>query len=393
MRLLVFSTLPPVPINRGDKNRLFHIINLLKEFADVQLVYLERDWEKQEIELNDISGIKIDALVVRKHEVILRGIRGILSLQPYIAFRFGLHRLIVSLQKIIEDWRPDAFFGFGIAALPFLQHIRGMRCVLDLVDSPSMFINMVKASKKMDLYSRLSGIIQWRLKHYENLAISLSDHVLVSSRRDKEHLCRLHGYQDKIHILENCVPSNMLLRSWQPNSCRLPSIIFVGNMSYGPNRSAVEHFLRRIFPTVKGSIPQVEFILCGHGSKELLKKLGQPPGVRALGFVDDLVSLYLNSSIAVVPVPLAGGPQFKLIEAMALGVPIVASREVAEVIGVTDGKELLIGDTDEKFSSCIIAILKDPGMAVTLSRNMRAFILANHVWESKKSLLYRLFNS
>lgn len=391
-RLLIFSVLPPVPIDRGDKNRLFHILRLLREVADVRLVCLQRDWERRVNDWSGLEGIRIDAVTVRKTEIVRRGIQAMLSLQPYIAFRFGLKRIIDLILGHIADWHPQAFLGGGIPSLPVLQKIYGVRRILDLVDSPSLYSRMVQNSTGMDLYSRLNGLIQLRIKHYEGLAISLSDQVLINSRRDKEYLCRVHGQEQKIHVLENCVPAQLLEKSWRPDPARLPTVLFVGNMIYGPNRSGVRHFVQKIFPLIRTGVPQTQFVVCGQGSSELVQGLGEPAGVRAIGFVNDLISVYLSASVVVVPVPVAGGVQYKLLEAMALGVPIVASGQTAEVADLKNGQELLVGDTDENYASMVISILEDSNLAKQLSEQGRIFVSAHHVWEDKKDLLRQVVN-
>jgi len=114
------------------------------------------------------------------------------------------------------------------------------------------------------------------------------------------------------------------------------------------------------------------------------------PGVRVAGFVDDLVSMYLSASVLVAPVPVTGGAQYKLLEAMAIGLPIVASPQSAAGGSMTHGQELLVGDSPESFASAVLSILRNRELADRLSVNGRNFIRAHHIWESKTDLLRSL---
>lgn len=391
-RLLVFSTFPPLPVDRGDKNRLFHILHLLREFADVRLVCLQRDWEMPVTDWSALEGIQVETITVHKSEIVCQSVQATLSLRPNIAFRFGVKRVIDLILDHIAGWHPQAFLGVRISSLAILQRVSGLRCILDLVDSPSLHFQMAQSSMGMDLRSRMDGLFQWRMKHFEGLAISRSDQIMINSRRDKDHLCFLHGKEQKIHVLENCVPAKLMLNSWRLDPARQPTILFVGNMAYGPNQSGVRHFVRNTFPIIQACVPQAQFVVCGRGSSELVQRLGHPAGVRAIGYVNDLISTYLNSSVVVVPVPLAGGAQYKLLEAMALGVPIVASRQTAEAADLTDGQELLVGDTDEHFALMVATVLQNPDLAKKISDQGRIFVSAHHVWEGKKDLLRQVVN-
>ena len=239
----------------------------------------------------------------------------------------------------------------------------------------------------MSIPSRTVGAIQWRIEHFERLAVKASDVVIVNSRLDQEHLQRLHGDCAKPVVVENCVPSDLMFRQWTWVPSSPKRIVFVGSMAYPPNRSGVERFAEQILPRIRSQEAETEFVICGPGSLSLSRKLRDKPGVRVAGFVEDLVSMYLSASVLVNPVPVAGGAQYKLLEAMALGLPIVASPDSAAVGSMTHGKELLVADSTESFASAVLAILRDPKLAARLSENGREFVRAHHIWEDKTDLL------
>ena len=386
-RILVFAPLLPVPVDRGDKNRLFHLLQLLRSLADVCLVCCQREWEPPVKDFSLLDGIDVRIFNVGKAEVIWEAAKAMLTFRPHVAFYFGMPRLVEFVRQEIQSFKPDVFWGAGIASYPYLRHVKSIKRIVDLVDSPSRYYPMASRAHDMSARARIIGAIQWRIQHYERLLLKASDIVLVNSRMDQQHLRRLHGGSAKPIVLENCIPGALMTEQWHWVSASPKRILFVGTMAYPPNRSAVRRFAEKILPRIRAEEPETEFVVCGPGSLSLSSELGNMPGVRVAGFVDDLVSMYLSASVLVVPVPVAGGTQYKLLEAMALGLPIVASPESAAVGNMTDGKELLVGDSPESFASAVLLMLRDRELAARLSVNGRNFIRAHHIWESKTDLL------
>ena len=389
-RILVFAPLLPVPVDGGAKNRLFHVLQLLCGLADVCLVCCRREWEPPVKDFSLLDGIEIRIFNVSKAEVMWEAAKAMLTFRPHVAFYFGMPRLIEFVRQEIQSFKPDVFWGYGIPSYPHLRHVKSIKRIVDLVDSPSRYFPMVCRARDLSARARIIGAIQWRIEHYERLLLKASDIVLVNSRMDQEHLQRLHGDSAKPIVLENCVPSALMTKQWHWVSATPKKILFVGAMAYPPNRSAVRRFAEKILPHIRAEEPETEFVVCGPGSLSLFSELGNKPGVRVAGFVDDLVSMYLSASVLVVPVPVAGGAQYKLLEAMAIGLPIVASPQSAAGGDMTHGQELLVGDSAESFASAVLLMLRDRELAARLSVNGRNFIRAHHIWESKTDLLRSL---
>jgi len=389
-RILVFASFLPVPVHGGDTIRLFHVLQLMRGFADVRLVCCQREWQTPVKDFSLLEGIEFRVLHIKKAEVVWEAAKAILTYRPHTAFYFGMSRAVEFVRQEIESFKPDVFWGYGIPSYPYLHQARGIKRVLDLVDSPSRYFSMVRRARDMPLGSRVIAASQWRIERYERLAIAASDLVLVNSRLDQEHLQRVHGDCVKPVILENCLPGAMMSKQWSWVQATPKRILFVGSMNYPPNTAGVRRFVEKIFPRIRAEEPDAEFVICGPRSLSLSREMANKPAVRVLGFVDDLVSMYLSANVLVVPVSVAGGTLNKVLEAMGLGLPVVASPEAAAVGNMTHEKELLIGDSPESFASAVLSILRDPQMAARLSANGREFIRTHYICESKTELLRSL---
>lgn len=391
-RVLVFSCVAPLPTDRGDRVRVFHMLHLLRNVADVRLVCLERDWEPPVTDWSVWQGIDVRTLVVHKREVIWEGTKALLRGMPYLAFRFAPTRVVEFVKREIADYQPDFFWGYGIYAYPFLHLATDARRILDLADSPTLYSLMSRTAADVPLTARLQSIVQWRLADIEGAALAASNHVIVCSRPNADHLRHTHAHTDHLTVLPNCVPSSLLEQPWSADEAQSRRVLFVGNLAYPPNAAGVRTFIMHIWPHIRAQEPQAEFVVCGPHSEALQRELGPQAGVRFLGFVDDLVAMYRSARALVVPVAFASGVQTKLIEALAVGVPVVTSYASARANGVQDQQEVLVGETLETFATAVLAVLHNDSLTERLSERGRAFVRKYHTWESQQPVLENILS-
>lgn len=132
--------------------------------------------------------------------------------------------------------------------------------------------------------------------------------------------------------------------------------LFVANFAYEPNRNGLRFLLEKVFPRVWAKLPDAKLALVGAG-------LEQPPSadprVEALGFVEDLAAAYAHASCGVVPLLQGGGTPLKFIEALAYGLPVVATSRAAAGLEVLDGEHCLIANDGEDFASALVRVLRD----------------------------------
>jgi glycosyltransferase involved in cell wall biosynthesis len=159
--------------------------------------------------------------------------------------------------------------------------------------------------------------------------------------------------------------------------------IFVANFAYQPNRNGLHFMLDEVFPRVWAKLPDARLTLVGAG-------LEQPPSgdprVEALGFVEDLRTAYARASCAVVPLLQGGGTPLKFLEAMAYGLPVVASARAAAGLAVTDGEHCLIAEDGEAFAAALVRVLGQ-GMGELLGTRGRELVARRYSIEALSELL------
>jgi glycosyltransferase involved in cell wall biosynthesis len=335
----------------------------------------------------------VDVRIVRagKWEVAAKGLRSLLALRPHGVFRYDLRRVRAFVSREIEEFAPDVLWGFQLPSCPFFPLAGPARIVLDLVDSASRYVSEHVGSPGIPFRAKVDSLLQFRLREIERRAIEASSAVLVNSALDVAHLRRATGDERKVIQLDNCVPSALLNESWHAAGVRRPhTILIVGNMAYTPNFYGAVEYATRAFPVVREQISDAELWICGARSDSLARTLRSSAGVRVLGFVDDLVPLYKSASAVVVPVPYAGGTPYKLLEALAIGVPTIVSPATSEVCRVAHEREVLVADSPAAFARLTLSAIEDDALAASLSAAGRRFIEQRHTWESKRELIVSL---
>ncbi|HEY1451357.1 MAG TPA: glycosyltransferase [Solirubrobacteraceae bacterium] len=132
--------------------------------------------------------------------------------------------------------------------------------------------------------------------------------------------------------------------------------IFVANFAYEPNRTGLDFLLEGVLPRVWGELPEARLLLVGKGLDE---DVVEDPRVEQAGFVPDLAEVYGRASCAVVPLLQGGGTPLKFVEALAYGLPIVATARAAAGLAVSDGVNCLLADDAESFAAALVRVLRD----------------------------------
>jgi len=221
-----------------------------------------------------------------------------------------------------------------------------------------------------------------RLARYEQLLAVRFNHCLVTSRHEQSVL----GHLANMSVLANGVDQQYFSPRNTPSD---GSIIFTGVMNYFPNSDAALYFYHHIFPTVRREVPSTQFIIAGMHPTAPIRDLADQHTV-VTGFVPDIRDYLAKAAVCVVPLRMAQGIQNKILEAMAMGIPVVTTSVANRGIQATHGKEILVADDPAEFAAATIALLNDHGLRETIAKNARSFIERYFTWENNLQKLDEL---
>jgi glycosyltransferase involved in cell wall biosynthesis len=313
------------------------------------------------------------------------GVGSLLGRLPRIGAR--LHReweyswarreMKATLKQLIRQGSYDVLVLHGKVLFPVIRDFDDLPVVIDMCDATSLRLLRQMAYSRWPKRPWL--LLQYlRVRSLEKEMMARSRHLAFISCRDRDAVL------DSGRTAE-VVPIGVDTEFWrrqtgQPSS---HTLIFVGVMSYAPNVDAVAYLIDRIVPRVRQEIPDLEVYIVGRDpSSGLREKASRQAGVHVTGFVDDVRPYLERSAVAVAPIRFGAGIQNKLLEAMAMEVPVVTTELAAEGLRVKGGSNppLYVAGNAEEFTQRVVTLLQDPVERARLARLGRTFVQRNYVW-------------
>ena len=236
------------------------------------------------------------------------------------------------------EW-ADAAIVAGKTTVGVLPALEGLPVLVDACDATSMRLE----SRIDDRHGidRLLGRLELRgVRSVERRLHERADHVIVASRRDGDYL----GWTPKTTV----VPNGVETEYWDRTTSSRPAdtVIFTGKMSYGPNADAAHRLIDAVWPLVRTRRPEARLLIVGTSPGSDLLELDGRNGVVVTGRVDDMREYLERATVFAAPIRYGAGIQNKLLEALAMQLPVIASENAAGGL-VIDGEEPPVGVTDD----------------------------------------------
>lgn len=211
-----------------------------------------------------------------------------------------------------------------------------------------------------------------RLRRFEISTLNDADAIVPVTPEDAGGYRRL-GATVPIHVAPVGVEAAAFPE--RPGGFEPRTLVYLGALDWRPNLEATRWFLERVWPLVRGSVPDARFLLGGSNPPAGLEARVTAAGVRLLGRVPDARAFLSSAAAMVVPLLSGGGMRVKILEAMALGVPVVSTRLGAAGIEARDGEEILLAESPEELAAACVSLLTDPDRAAALGRAGRLGVL------------------
>jgi glycosyltransferase involved in cell wall biosynthesis len=226
-----------------------------------------------------------------------------------------------------------------------------------------------------------------RLRRYEGQAAAAFDHCVMVSEDDCEMMRRAYGVT---HV--SAIPSAVDTVAFRPTPAPQapPTCLFLGSMDMLANQDAVRLFTRDIWPIVR-SQAALTFAVVGRNPPPAIRRLAhEASGIVVTGTVDDVRPHLAGAQMLVVPLRIGGGTRIKIFEAMAMGIPVIATRLGAAGLPVTDGQDILLADTATEFAAAVVALSRDEALRHRLGAAGRRLVEAGHSWEDAGARFSRI---
>ncbi len=396
MRILMIANYLPYPQTSGGRIRIYNLLHRVACRHEVSLAaFLES--------AGDVEGIAHLQQFCAKVETANFSQRSRLAKVP------GL------LRYALEGKPPELM----------LLHSEELKCKIDQLCS-TMDFDIVQIESVMGLYldklprgkrfksvemfqnftsqqfERVSNVEQrWDRKlrtrinaltmgYWEPRYASKFDRCTVVSEMDRQLLQRSNP-----HLKVDVIPNGVDVEKYQPlplpSEKAIPALLFIGHMGYPPCVDAVLYFCSEVLPLIRQRVANAELWIVGRDPRPEVIALDHGD-VHVTGQVDEVIPYYQRCPICVVPLRAGGGTRLKILEAMALGRPVVSTSIGCEGLNVIDGKHLLIADTPAQFAEKTIRLLQDRQLYHHLVINGRELVESCYGWDQIANKLMTVYD-
>ena len=388
--VLFLSHRVPFPPNRGDKIRSHHVLRHLASLVPVHVATFADDSADMAQELELAAVAASHCLVLRRKSLVRAGLEAIVRGQPVSLTAFYDQALTAYVRKVLAERPIGTIYAFSGQMGQYIPASFKGRVIFDFVDVDSA---------KFEAYAETGhGPRRW-IDAREGLLLSAEEarlarradmSLLVSNEEAALFRARLlpqdrlecavgalrNGIDSTLFDPVHCIPASAML------DCSGPRLIFTGQMDYAPNVAAARRAIERLLPHIRQQYPDASFHVVGRNPPDALRMLHGKNGVHVWGAVEDMRCYLAAADLALVPLELARGVQNKVLEAMAMRLPVVLTAVAATGIGGSDGHHYAVGDDDAELSQQVCALLGDAQRRRAIGSAARQFVVEKLSWQA-----------
>jgi glycosyltransferase involved in cell wall biosynthesis len=385
MRILFLSRWFPYPANNGSKLRIYSLLRGLSRQHQVTLLSFvdSPDVDADSPELRDVCH---DVHIVSLKPFNPRSLRariGFLSLKPRSVLDVFSAEMAQKIQYLLEKETYDVVVASQIDTAVYSAYFNHMPALFEEVELGVLYERFAHAAT---WEKRLRYGLTWA-KHRRYLASLLDNFAActVVSDRERNLLSAKVSTQQKVEIVPNC----MALAEYQDvvEAPKPNTLIFAGSFTFSPNYEAMVWFLREVYPRVQAAIPDVHLIITGNHAD---MPLPEAENVTLAGYVDDVRPYIAAAWISLAPIWSGGGTRLKILEAMALRTPVIATTKGAEGIDAHHDQHLLLADTPQAFAEAVVSVLQSHDLRQRLADNAYQLVQEKYDWAAVMPRFLRL---
>lgn len=380
MKILMITPYLPYPLVSGGQIRTYNLLKNLSQKHKITLVSFIREPREKQY-LKDLKPYCENILVYQRRKA-WSPINIILSaISPY-PFLVSIY-LSLSLRRDISDLLARENFDL-IHAETFY--------VMPNIPQTSVPIFLVEQVIEYLVYQRyVEGLPSWltflkpflifdvaKIKRWEKHYWTKAKRLAAMSQDDKDFIEEINPNL-KVDVVANGVDIEYFANI-KKSKTKQPTILFVGNFKWLPNRDAAQFLVKDIWPQIKSQIKDAKLWIVGRNPTQDLKKY-QSKDISIDEGVEDIRTAYGNSDVLVAPIRNGRGTKYKILEAMATKTPIVGTPLATEGINIVAGKEAYVASSAKSLADKTVLLLKNPKKSKDLAENAYKLVSQEYNWK------------
>ncbi|MBL7837388.1 MAG: glycosyltransferase [Bacteroidetes bacterium] len=388
MKILFIANRFPYPPFRGDKLKIYNLAKRIAKHHELHLITFAENKDDLNY-LPELQNIFTKTVIVDlpKWKSVLNVGLGLLGSKPLQVNYFKSSEFRSKLDLLLKTNEYDAIHVQHLRMAQYAMDLKQNYRILDLPDAFSLYWQRRKSVAR-SLPSRiLDNIESSRVLKYEKQILQAFDLNLVCSMEDLNFLKDRHKIEH-IRLLPNGVDTDKF-HPMNHDYSHAHTLLFTGNMDYDPNVDAVLYFAEQILPVIQNQYPNVKFVIAGQRPIDKVKALHNGSSIEVTGFIPDLSQTYNEASVVVAPLRFGAGTQNKVLEAMAMGIPVVCSHIGFEGLGISDGEGAFMRKDPESFARQVMTLLGDEQLRIRTGQTGVNVIQQNFSWDQVSGILER----
>ena len=384
MKILYVVPHSPWPPDLGARMRDYGVLRLLAQRHDV-VVALASNSPRELSLFENGSGRIENRVVLQRNPALLH--RRLVShtwercrpIRIFNACTYG--RFEESLHQLAERTNPDLIWFFRLDTIWQTGCGRfSMPVTVDMDDLESKAL--LRSIRALTGFPRLlASVDSFQFMRAQRATTQNCNLILIANPLDVAEAAAITG--KPVMALPNAFDYSAAPSTDQPRDRRA---IFIGHLPYKPNSEGVRWFLDEVWPRIRAEVPDARFDIGGHPSPAVAG-WDRESGVQVCGFVEDVGVFSRNAAVAVVPILRGGGTRIKILEAWALGLPVISTSVGCEGLGAVDGQTLWIADTPELFTRRCVELILHPEKGKAIVERAYAYAKLHFDWSTLEPTL------
>jgi polysaccharide biosynthesis protein PslH len=389
MRILFVTPYVPSRI----RVRPYNLIKSLSASHEISLVSLLCDEYECEM-VYDVAKYcaTVDTVPLPKRQAYVNCLTALPTLMPLRVAYYKSIDFVECIKRVIGDRDIDLVHGELIKVVPALQNVlakANIPFLYDSVDCISWYLEQQWRAARNPLHKGFVYTELKKMRRYELQSLEKCDQVVITSAHDRDCLVALGGRQQHINVIENGVDVDYFTPPVAPR--QKDSLVFCAKLDYYPNSQAILSFCREVLPLIWERRPQVRLMLVGNNPPQAVRDLSTDRRITVTGYVPDIRPYLGKASVALAPLRVAAGMQNKVLEALAMGTPMVITPGACRSLATRHRTHLLVADGATSYAESVLQLLEVPQLAQRLGSAGRQFVEDHHSWTAAAAALDRLY--
>lgn len=376
MKILIISSYLPYPLFSGGHIRLFNIIKELSKKHKITLVCEKRDYQTEE-DVREVEKMCDKVISVeRKKQWTAKNILSTgFSTYPFLLTGHKNNKMKKEIEQLLEN---ETFDLIHVETFYIMQNLPETKIPIVLAEHNIEYLVYKRFSDKAPFVIKpMLNFDVWKIKMWEERFWKKAKEIVAVSKDEKDLMLR-----KDVKI----IPNGVDLENFKYQISNIKSqmkekrILFIGDFRWIQNRDSAEWILKEVWPLVKSKV-DVKLWIVGRKIPDYIKKIGDESVIFDENAEENTSLIFNKAFLLLSPIRVGGGTSYKILEAMASGVPVITTSLGIQGIEAKDNESVLVAETKEDIAQKLINLMKDEKVFEKVSKNARKVIEEKYDWK------------